>query len=188
MTWKPWQTPFAKRLASCVPVATTISWFAACAMPDSARSGISLSAESKPQGPSRKGGSVQARCRKSGGAHGLKTIGVVPVKKPALLWRRQHAVLAACASDKTSKQTLLTKGNGANGGKLTIVHKGSRSRMVQDKITSPCVNKKEVRRLDWPRIIRRSSGTHNEKLGLRAQRPDKGKDRVTAIQAGNGLD
>ena len=72
---------------------------------------------------------MQARCRESGGAHGLKTIGAVPVKNQALLWRRQHAVLAACASDKTPKQTLLTEGNGASGGKLTIVHKELKFRL-----------------------------------------------------------
>ena len=82
MTWEPWQRLFAKKLAYYRPVATTISWFTARAVPDSARSGISPFAESKPQGPSRKGGSVQARCRESGGAHGLRTIGAVPVKKP----------------------------------------------------------------------------------------------------------
>jgi len=92
---------------------------------------------------------VQARCRESGGAHGLKTIRVAPVKgtksfsskNQALLWRRQHAVLAACASGKTSKRTLLTKGNGANGGKLTIVHKGFGSGGAR-QITSPCAAKK----------------------------------------------
>ena len=65
-----------------------------------------------------------------------------------MFWRRQYAVLVAYASDKTPKQTLLTKGNGANGGKLTVVHRELklrlRFRMVQGKITSPCVSKKEV--------------------------------------------
>ena len=62
-------------------MATTKSWSTVHVIPRLSKSGISLSKESKPQGPSRKGGSVQARCRESGGAHGLKTIGVIPVKE-----------------------------------------------------------------------------------------------------------
>ena len=125
MTWKPWQRPFAKRLTSCAPAATTISWFAARAMPDSARSGISLSAESKPQGPSQKGGSVQARCRESGGAHGLKTIGVVPVKKPRRCFGADSMqfLLHARRTRRQSKRCL-RKAMCASGGKLTIVHRG----------------------------------------------------------------
>ena len=40
-----------------------------------------MSTRLKPQGPSRKEGSVQARCRESGGAHGLKTIEKITRKK-----------------------------------------------------------------------------------------------------------
>ena len=142
MTWKPWQRPFAKRLTHCAPVATTISWFAARAMPDSARSGISLSAESKPQGPSRKGGSVQARCRESGGAHGLKTIGVVPVKKPRRCFGADSMqfLLHARRTRRQSKRCLRKATAPAVASSPSSTR--ASARVVQSKITSLCVAKK----------------------------------------------
>ena len=68
---------------------------------------------------------MQARCRESGGAHGLKTIGVVPVKKPRRYFGADSMqfLLHARRTRRQSKCCLL-KATCASGGKLTIVHRG----------------------------------------------------------------
>lgn len=130
---------------------------------------------------------MQARCRESGGAHGLKTIGVVPVKKPRRCFGADSMqfLLHARRTRRQSKRCLRKATAPAVASSPSSTR--ASARVVQSKITSLCVTKKRYIP-QRPQIICRTLGTNNEKLGLRAQRPDKGKDRVTAIQAGNGLD
>lgn len=87
---------------------------------------------------------MQARCRESGGAHGLKTIGVVPVKKPRRCFGADSMqfLLHARRTRRQSKRCLRKATAPAVASSPSSTR--ASARVVQGKITSPCVSKKEV--------------------------------------------